>query len=302
MGDEEPEVAAVVEEAPAAPAEEFAFGTLEPEISYTTKQVQPPALCYISPDDSLLIQAWNVVAGVVLVVNARILKPDGTLIQSTWTYTPTAAAALNEWREGLAEGFLLTLSVDSAQARAGACYVRVRLLRGAAAGVYLVSQTMAAGYVVMGSGLSWPYPRFVGPCEGPGRLRLITGTDPAAGAQVLEVVPAGVRWRLLAVRAVLITNATVVDRYVLLCMEDGTPTRWWASSPVVAQPASIGYTYQWTLGLNAGVGPLAFLPRDVLPGGVTCPAGWRILTDAYGFQAGDNWMAPVLYVEEWVEP
>jgi hypothetical protein len=300
---EEPEPAVVEEEAAeAAPAEEpFQFGTLTPEVSFALRQVQPPSECYISPDDHLLVEAWNVLAGVALVVNARILKPDGTLIQNTWSYIPTSAGALNAWQQGLAEGFLLTLSVDSGQAPAGACYVRVRLLRGAMPGLYPVSQTLVAGYVVRGSTLSWPYPRFVGPCEGPGRPRVIVGTDPFAGLEILEVVPAGVRWKLLAVKARLVTDATAGNRYVVLYLDDVAQV-WWSSVPMVAQVAGSIYNYNWALGVDARTGPATGYVQDPLPDRITLAAGWRFGTTTIGKQVGDDWGAPVYYVEEWVEP
>jgi len=292
----------VEEEAPPAPApEEFKFGTLLPEVSFATRYVQPPSECYISPDDSLLIQAWNVLAGVSLAVNARILKPDGTIIQSTWAYTPTSLAALNEWRQGLAEGFLLTLSVHSAQAQAGACYVRAMLVRGAIPGAWPVAQTLVAGYVVRGSTLSWPYPRYMGPCEGPGRLRVITGTDPAPGWHFSETVPAGVRWRLLSCAATLVTSATVGDRYVQLYMDDGS-NLWFRGNTLVVQPANYIGNYTWAVGVAARAGPAAGWVQDALPDRITLAAGWRFRTYTMGLDVGDNWGAPVYYVEEWVEP
>lgn len=302
MNDEE-QPAVVEEAAPEAPAapEEFPFVTLAPEVSFATSQVQPPSECYISPDDFLRISTWNAQAGVSLMVHARILRPDGQIAQNLWTYTPTSAAAESAWQQCLAEGFLLTLSVHTAQAYAGACYVRVMLARGAIPGAWPVAQTMVAGYVVRGSTLSWPYPRYVGPCEGPGRPRIIVGTDPAPVGQIFEVVPAGVRWKLLSIFAALDTSAVAANRYVMLMLASPA-AMWWVASPLVAQVASRRGNYSWAIGADARVSVLPEWIQDRLPDRITLGAGWLFWTNVVNMQAGDNWTAPQYYVEEWVEP
>ena len=290
------------EEAPAPPApEEFQFVTLPPEVSFATREVMPPAECYISRQDRLFLWIWNAVAGAIIDVHARILKPDGTLIHNTWTYTPTSNGVLSWYVQGLAEGFLLTLTVNCGYTRAGGCYVRAALLSGGAGAIDLIAQTLVAGYVVRGSMLCWPYPRYVGPCEGPGRLRVIVGTDPAAGFQILEAVPANARWRLLAVRAELLTSAVAGNRHITLGMEEA-PNVWWQSTALVAQPPSWTHTYTWAVGVDARIGVPAGWVQDRLPDKLTLAAGWRFYTGVIGWDVGDDWGAPVYYVEEWVEP
>jgi hypothetical protein len=299
--EEQPEV--VEEAAPPAPpvAEEFPFGTLPPQVSFATRQVQPPAECYISPDDWLYIWAWNAQAGVTLNVDARVLHPDGEIKQNSWTFIPTNDCVVSAWRQGLTEGFLLTLTVTSGQTQAGGCYVQVLLMRGMAPVHWPIAQVMVSGYLVRASPLGWPYPRYVGPCEGPGRPRVILGTNPPAGVQILEQVPAGVRWRLLSIFASLTTSAAVADRYVMLVLADPV-TMWWVCSPLAAQPASVQRNYTWAVGVDARIGVLPEWIQDRLPDRITLGAGWGFYTMMVNMQAGDNWAAPQYYVEEWVEP
>jgi len=289
------------EAAPPEAAEEFEFKTLRPEVSFATRDVQPPSECYISRDDRLRIHAWNVMAGGSFWVHARILRPDGQITQNTWQCVPTSDGVSNAWWEDLMEGFLLALNVVPVALKAGGCYVRVMLVRGVAPPTVPVAETLVCGYLASGSILSWPYPRYVGPCEGPGRLRVIVGTDPAAGLEILEAVPTAVRWRVLSIHAQLTTSAAAADRYPTLWMADGANLIVW-TAPVVGQPASTIYEYSWTRELEThSLALYAQIAQVGLPE-LWLTAGQRIGTNTPGLQAGDNWGAPVLYVEEWVEP
>src|SRR5207244_3905006 len=54
------------------------------------------------------------------------------------------------------------------------------------------------------------------------RLRSFLGTDQAAGSEISEVVPTGKFWRILAVRAQLVTSGTAGNRFPRLEIDDGT--------------------------------------------------------------------------------
>lgn len=302
MNDEEQAEAVVEAPAPpGAPEEEaaeaeFAFVTLPPEIDFATRQVQPPAHCYISRTDLLELAAWNVVTGGTIHLSVRILRADGQMIHCRWDYVPTADGAPNFWVLGLAEGFLLALTVHSGDFPGASCYVRVRL---ASQGAY--PETVVSGYLRRFAALCWPYPRYEAPCEGAGRLRIITGTDPAPGAQITEVVPTGVRWKLLALTATLTTSEGAYNRDVMLCFADSSWVGWQGNAQT-SQPANTGYTYTWLINADARLGSLAYRVQDRLPDQITLAAGWRFYTGVSGMYGNDDWAAPVYYVEEWVEP
>jgi len=179
--------------------------------------------------------------------------------------------------------------------------VQCILQRGGGAAATQV-QLIAAGYATTRAGLAWPYPRYQNPVEGAGRLRIITGTDPAPGNEILEAVPTGVRWRLLGIQALMYTSVTVATRYVTLQFADGSGTVWFRGADLLAQTVTQWGVYNWAIGVPARVGVLAGLVQDALPDGITLPAGWRWQTNTGNMQPGDNWYAPVYYVEEWVEP
>lgn len=288
--------------APASAAEEeFQFATLPPEISFQTVKVPPPAWLYVGPDDRLIIQVSNAAPNAVIYMSVRLMLPHGEVIPNYYQFTLPAAPGEAMWTIPLPESFLLSVTfVSSSTVRSGACWLRCILMHGSGGGASH-AQGIAAGYLAYRSFLTWPYPRFQNPVEGPGRLRVIVGTDPAAGWQIMETVPAGARWRLLALTATLATSAVVIDRMVMLRLDDGVQT-WWMSVPSFLHPAGFIAPYNFAIGVPARVSAPPGYIQDALPDRITLAAGWRFRTDTVNMDAGDNWGAPVYYVEEWVEP
>ena len=159
--------------------------------------------------------------------------------------------------------------------------------------------TLGSGYLTKGGRLSFPPGRTEHMEEGPGNIRLVTGTDPAAGNEVSEAVPTNALWRIIDVRAALVTDATAVDRRVYLVIDDGTTTFYYQRANVV-QAASLTYTYYGVAGLpvlsaNEGIRQPIFMPDLLLP------QGYRIRTATGNIEAGDNWAAPQILVEEWIQ-
>lgn len=134
---------------------------------------------------------------------------------------------------------------------------------------------------------------------GTGRIRSITGTDPAAGVQISESVPAGVVWHLWSMRFTFTTDVTVANRYVRILVDDGANIFAYITAQQF-QTASLAWNYTLAhfgndQNVYSGVQNLN-LPQ--LP--VLLP-GWRLRTNVVNFQAGDDFGAPQLLVEEWYE-
>lgn len=130
--------------------------------------------------------------------------------------------------------------------------------------------------------------------------KVVTGADPAAGAEVLATVPAGKWWDLLAVKFTLVTSASVANRRLALAIDDGT-TEWWRFRVGVDQAASLTRTYQFLRSLTAEVDRSATflemyepLDEDLLLG-----PGSRVKTVTSALQGTDDYGAPVLYVVEY---
>lgn len=132
-----------------------------------------------------------------------------------------------------------------------------------------------------------------------GRIRSITGTDPAANAEITETVPDRRRWRFLSFRASLLTDANVASRRVFLVFNDG-------STDLIYFPASANQAA--SLFLTHNFSPTTYSPGLVIADYISCapslilPAGFVIKTVTANIQAADNWGAPQLLVEEWIDP
>lgn len=133
---------------------------------------------------------------------------------------------------------------------------------------------------------------------GRGRMRVITGTNPAAGAGALETVPTSKRWLLQGITVRLVTSAVVGNRYVYLAMDDGTSAFYFG-------PAGVVQIVAQTIDYGAGVG-LENAQTPAYGGFLSLPlpavvleAGWRWYITAVGLLAGDDFGAPVYLVQEY---
>ena len=132
-----------------------------------------------------------------------------------------------------------------------------------------------------------------------GRLRSITGTNPDPGVEISETVPTRRRWRPQSIRIRLTTDATVANRNILLIIDDGT-TPLTAITTTTPQTASKSINYYFS---NIGAPEINTSPNHSLPfPPLTLPSGYRIITATENLQAGDDFSAPQLLVEEWIDP
>lgn len=178
-------------------------------------------------------------------------------------------------------------------------FVNARIVREAGA-TDQPQFTLFSGYLDGGHQPSFPYDTLRAPLEGPGRIRSITGTNPAANTEITETVPAGALWRLLGTRFQLVTDANVANRTATLIVDDGTNTIWQADANAT-QAAGVTRNYNFfpwsTLPTAAGTEIFGFVPPNML-----LQAGFRIRTSTANIQVTDNYGAPILLVEEWLQP
>lgn len=281
-------------------AEEFLSLTRRRDVGFPGREVLPASPLYVTRDDQLIIAVWNSVAGVTVQVRARILRPDGELIPNLFEVVPTTDRVGNDFAFNLPEGFLLTLGVQLSGGTVprGSCFVEVYLGRafppsGQDWGL-LISDNISSN-----QDLGWPGGLLRNSLEGPGRLRSITGTDPAAGVEISETVPTNARWRLHALYVQFVTSATAATRRVHIMLDDGATTFW-------DSPSSATQTASQTLRYSAGnigaiIGSNDSEMQILLPTPIPLFAGYRIQTETASLQAGDNYGAPQLLVEEWIE-
>lgn len=132
-------------------------------------------------------------------------------------------------------------------------------------------------------------------------LKLITGSDPAAGAEVSVTVPAGKYWGLQSLSVALVQGITDTPQPILV-IDDGTNVTYEMFGSTTAQAVSTTCRYSWApgnplsglIGTGANVHAVAPFPEDLI-----LAPGFRIRTVTLGLTATGNYGAPSLYVAEY---
>lgn len=135
-----------------------------------------------------------------------------------------------------------------------------------------------------------------------GRIRIVPGTGPAAGADISSPVPNGVIWWLKGALFTLTTSAAAGSRVVHVRIFDGSlRIRWWASVNSQGPSTTRGYRllpYGYQPALYSGsLGSIDFIAMDTSP--LLMLPGWIFETATEGLDAGDQYSAPSFEVEEW---
>jgi len=189
----------------------------------------------------------------------------------------------------------ITLRTLETGVKRGECYVKVSLR---AEGVIVA--LLGSGYVTDTSTVVWPGGLNESSIEGHGLIRSITGTNPPAGVEISETVPTGVRWRLIAIFHTLVTNATAATRQSVWEITNGTNTQLRVNA---GQNITANDIISFTVG-DFGVKDTSAsnANQGMIGGGLYLNAGFIIKTISQSLQAGDNYSAPQMLVEEWIEP
>jgi hypothetical protein len=260
-----------------------------------------PSQFYLTGEDRLQIVSACSVAGITIHISARIADASGDTIPESWVHNPSSDRALRFQQFDIGEGSLLNVVVvaQGGTVLAGQAYVTIQLIRGVGAAATLLG-TLLAGYVTTIRGLGFPGSPIENSLEGYGAYRRISGTTPGAGAELLETVPTGARWQLLAVNASLTTSATVINRTPNLYLDQAGVTYFASGQPVAAGPG-VTTAYWWAVGMPLAVqvgliGSMAgiFEPNRMI-------AGSRFFTNTSNLQPGDQWGTPSYLVQEWLE-
>lgn len=280
------------------------LGLSIPFVKFSMDGVQPPSDLYINADDALFITSYNSASGGVTVeVRFQLMRPDGVVINGAIdTHVPNTDRSGKTTVNNLGEGFLLSVSafIGAGTARRGQCYVQVGICHGVSASRF-VHRILMQGYVGTANNLTWPGNQLQQPTEGPGNVRTFLGTDPAAGVNIVELVPTGARWLLNAVSFQMVTSATVANREILLqCRQNGLNIA--GQTAVVNQAAGATFLYAYGIGLNALAAPTAGNYSLPLLSRMTLGAGDSIRTSTINLDPGDDYAAPTITVEEWIEP
>lgn len=267
--------------------------------SHNSARDRNPGL-WVEHNDRLYVAAYSSVASLVVTFSGYFRKMNGEIVEYAVIVNPTSDRAVTAGTQHFGAGFLLSCvaTLASGNANRGQCYVRAQIQRSAGTPAIKLHGVLG-GYVTDDYSPSFPYGKIEGPLEGPGCLRSVTGSNPAAGAEISETVPTGARWELIALSMTLVTAVAVANRTAVIVIDDGT-TIILGNPAVVVQPASNTFDYSVQ---HYGAESLSNAGNVVIniPPHLRLPAGFRIITFTGNMQAADNWAAPQMMIEEWIE-
>lgn len=254
---------------------------------------------YLTGDDHLLVTAHNSAASVRIRVSGRQLDLEGQIKTFEQEFVPPTDRTSGTMLLRLCAGWLQNVTAIAlvGAPAIGQTFVRVDLVRGDAT-PRTTHATLLQGYLTAAQRRAWPGSALESSLQGPGVIRSITGTDPAAGAEISETVPTGARWRVVSMLTTLVTSVAAANREAAFVTDDGaTPDVRVPSG--VNHPASTTVRYAWFHGAQQLATVTDITRQSPIPLSVL-EAGQRIRTLTTNLQAGDEWAAPQLRVEEWL--
>ncbi len=282
------------------PEKPFIPATTSPLTGFDFNKVSPPAAIYLLPDDLIALRIFSNVVPETVNFGIVILRAiDGVLTKQVENI-PVVTAGVPVLRniQGV-EGILLGVSAGATNSLTrGDVWVKAVLHRGSGTTpinrMVLFQDYCTASYIA-----TWPGGNQNYPTKDPGKIRSITGTLPAAGAEISETVPTRTRWRPMTFRYRLVTLAAVANREANLLIDDGANILA-LTTPAFTQVANTTFDYD----ALRGVQRQAALQRnevDFAMPDVILEAGYRIRTFTANLQAADAYTAPQYLVEEWVD-
>lgn len=255
---------------------------------------------YLTGEDNFRLTTIGALAGAVVALEGRVMTPDGCVVPFAERHVPSSNYTATTSIFPSVEGILLNaqLRVTTGTAVRGHVFAFLEIIRGGGSAAQPLG-TILQDYLTSGARLAWPGSPIQSSVAGVGRLRSITGTNPAAGVEISETVPAGVRWRLMAFSAQLVASAVVATRQPFLLIDDGTTT-FFAVGSGGSNTASQTIRHGWApVGATFAAGSPGYM--SVLPDTLVVGAGSRFRTQTSGLDPGDDWGAPQYVVEEWIE-
>lgn len=287
---------------PGTQTSDYQSGTRQRAISFADVNLPPPSPLYVSGDELLVFQCFNSVAGATLLVQMRILLPDGSLSRMEQRFQLTSARANNVFEIPLQECFLLsvTFAASTVGVRTGQFYVTANIEFGAV-GKGSFQYQLFAGYLSQAIVAGWPTSSPKSCLDGPGMMLSIQNAAPGAGADFTVTVPTQARWKVRAINAQLVTAVAVATRAVELEVSDGAGNLLLIAPANVTQAASLSIRYQGSAAPYPAT-TIATRAFCAFPPDLVLFQGWKILSSTGSIQAADQWSVQNLIVEEWIEP
>lgn len=283
-------------------AKEFPTLTRPAEISFRRTDLQPPTDVYIDRDDLLVFScATFTTLNPLPRVIVRMLRPNGEIIPSVHEFISSPNGLLQGASAALGEGYLLSVAVDLPTQliyETQDVYVVVEIARPPFSNA-LYSRRLIAGYVAPTRRLAWPENPVLSSLDGAGRIRTLTGTNPAAGSDWTQSMTAPSRRKLLSVRASLVASGVAANRRVTFFLRDDSNLTYYQVHSGVTQTAGQTVHYHFAPGVpfsnNDGIVTVPAPNEGFLQG------AYSIGVSTFALDAGDDWGAPQFVFQEWLD-
>lgn len=282
--------------APAKPeASVFTEQPHEP-ITFAHSELTPPTNLYVTINDSLILQANDLVGGRQIFLDYQILLPNGEIVQGEETVTTKAFSTGGVGKTiPLPEGFILRLGLRSINLAArGEIFGVVYLHRPPG-----INQLLLQGYLGATSAVGWPIGSTDFMTNGPGSLQFHVVTNPAAGTDWAFFGTSNVRTRIAMINATLTTSAAAANRGVVLQI-DQQATPYYQAPASAVQAASLAVVYNAASGVTP-LAPVAGVAVLGLPTPCMLGSFWRIHSVTSNLQAADQWSQITIQTEEWMD-
>lgn len=255
---------------------------------------------YFEQNDNLRLRVFNSAAGVTLAVEGRFLQLDGRIVPIQEQLVPATDRTMSTKLLNVGEGFLMNVAIRAlaGSPRRGQCWAVLELVRGLT-GDIVPLWPLVQDYVTDTSRVGWPGALIRQSAEGPGCIRSILGTNPAAAAEISETVPTNARWRLISFYAALVTDVNAATRVPSFVIDDGANIVQRMGPPSTVAASTVAQFLVGPLGYATNVS--GFQGIGLSSDAVLLQGGFRIRTITSSMQVGDDWSAPQLLVEEWIE-
>lgn len=271
-------------------------------LNFLTDNIAPPARRWVTPDDLVVVGIRNSLSGVTVSANVRLWLPEGSFGNFGMTIKPVSDRSLNFFTSPLYYGYAVSAAAyasGSPTPRYGQTFVSLVIAR-APSSSFLDNIFFGAGYVAGLAEIGEPQATARLSTDGAGFLQRIAVTTPAAGADWTQTVPTNARWRIRGVRATLTTSAAVANRNIALRILDGAGNVVFTMFGHQGIVASTGNVEDWSPGASTST-QTGNEFYQALATDLQLFSGWVIQTGTQNLQAGDQWSAISLEVEEWIE-
>jgi len=285
-----------------APAVSDVLASALPGIFSRARIVISPYPFGVSDADNLRIVSVNAAPGVTVEIHGRQAQAGLDSKPFRFVHTPNTNRTAKTQDFTLGGGLVTNLSIFASAGTPliGQCFVIVQLVRSLGATAYVMG-TLLQGYVTTTQNVGWPGSAIVSSTDGEPVVRTIIGTAPGGGADIVETVPAGARWELLSVRAVLTLAAGAAGTSGFLSIDDGSNIYQQVRTGNSGGPTTVN-PFVWTQDIQPQALTISGGQFNLLPLGPNrMLAGHRFTLANDNAAINKTWSAPVYNVKEWQE-